>query len=63
MIQHYIDEAEIIYNISKKLDLSYADSVMLAHDVENLRGKEWLPQIKSLHDKELLKQFTVIAHL
>ncbi|MBQ0142028.1 MAG: hypothetical protein KBT06_04390 [Prevotellaceae bacterium] len=52
-----MSQDEILLKISHALDLSDYDFEMLTHDVNNLRGGEWLDQVKEIGDKELLKAY------
>ena len=49
--------------IANKLNLSSNDYNTLLHDINNLRGDEWLEQVKSLNDEELLNRFKVVAQI
>ena len=48
---------ETIQKVINTLNLSAADAEMLIHDVNNLRGHEWLEAIENLGDAELLASF------
>ena len=54
---------DVAKRIAKALKLNRRDFDMLVHDINNLRGDEWLEQVESIGDEELLKQFKEVAQL
>lgn len=56
-----MDKEELIYELAKKMGLSKYEHEMFLHDVNNLRGSEWLDQVQDLSDEELLKNFKEVA--
>lgn len=50
-------DEDIILEVVKKADLSATDMELLRHDVNNLRGNEWLDVVEDTGDKELLRVF------
>lgn len=63
--EDYYDEpaVKVAKRIAKALKLSKYDLNTLIHDINNLRGSEWLEQVESIGDEELLKQFKEVAQL
>lgn len=57
---NFMEKEEILFEIGKKLDLDAYDYETLTHDVNNLRGAEWLDEVASIGDKKLLKAFKKI---
>nr|DAN90657.1 MAG TPA: hypothetical protein [Bacteriophage sp.] len=51
---------ELVNKITKEADLDYYDANMLLHDINNLRGDEWLETIKLRCKKETIKEFEKI---
>ena len=60
----YLDPVEdLATKISKYLKLNNKEKDMLIHDINNLRGNEWLEDIKSLNKPDLTKKFIEIAQI
>lgn len=51
---------DILLTVAKKLNLTGYDYEQLVHDVNNLRGKEWLPEIEKLGSPDLLRKFKMV---
>ena len=52
-----------IRDLCSKLNLNRYEASMLVHDINNLRGEEWLDQVKSLNDNNILLNFKKIAQI
>ena len=50
-------EEELIYNIAKKLNLSYFDYQQMISDVKDGRGDEWLDTVIRSKNEKLVKSF------
>ena len=48
---------ELVNKITKEANLNYYESDMLLHDINNLRGDEWLETIKAGCSEETIRQF------
>ena len=48
---------ELVNKITKQAKLSYYESDMLLHDINNLRGDEWLETINARCSKETIREF------
>lgn len=51
----------LIFEIAKQLELNKTDVEMLLHDVNNLRGEEWLKQIEEGCSEEVVSRFKKVA--
>ena len=63
LVEDYYDVNSVAKEIANKLSLSTHDRNMLIHDINNLRGIEWLDQVKSIGDESLLDMFKDVAQL
>lgn len=61
--EEIITSNSVAKEIASKLKLSKGDYNTLLHDINNLRGDEWLEQVKSIGDEELLKKFKNVAQI
>lgn len=52
---------ELVNVISKEANLNYYESDMLLHDINNLRGDEWLNTVMQSCSKEIIKEFKKIC--
>jgi hypothetical protein len=57
------DVTSVCMEVTKKLNLSTYDAETLIHDVNNLRGNEWLEQVESLNDDNLTARFKLVAQI
>ncbi len=48
---------DVVNELTKLLNLDANDSDMLLHDINNLRGDEWLDVIKKECSEEILKKY------
>ena len=51
---------ELVNKITKEADLDFHESEMLLHDINDLRGDEWLEIIIERCKKETIKEFEKI---
>lgn len=58
----YMYKDNLLFEIAKKLDLDAEEHEMLVHDVNNLRGDEWIEEIETLDDGELIEAFKELIH-
>lgn len=56
-----INKYELINTLVKKMGLNAYEANMLEHDINNLRGAEWLDQVEELGDSELTGAFKEVA--
>ena len=54
---------DVIQEIINKLNLSAHDAEMFIHDINNLRGHEWLDEIEKIGDACLFVKFKVICNI
>lgn len=52
-----MEQDELLYTIAMKLHLGMEEYDMLIHDVNNLRGNEWIETVEQLNDEELIQEF------
>lgn len=52
-----IDIDELVYDIAKQADLDTYEADMLLHDINNLRGDEWIEIIEEYCEEETKNQF------
>ena len=52
-----IDIDELVDDIAKQADLDSYESDMLLHDINNLRGDEWIEIIEEYCEEETKNQF------
>lgn len=53
---------ELVNIISKEANLNYYESDMLLHDINNLRGDEWLNTVMQNCSKETIQKFKRIIN-
>lgn len=49
--------AKLVEKVSKQLNLSDVEEDGLLHDINNLRGNEWLDLVEENCDEETIKEF------
>lgn len=52
-----IDINELVDDIAKQADLDFYEADMLIHDINNLRGDEWIEIIEEYCEEETKNQF------
>ena len=57
------EETKVAKEAAKKCKLSKVDYEQLLDDIYNLRGNEWLDEIKKSKDDNLIKRFKVVAQI
>ena len=53
---------ELVNIISKEANLNYCESDMLLHDINNLRGNEWLNTVMQSCSKDTIRKFKRIIN-
>lgn len=53
---------ELVNVISKEANLNYYESDMLLHDINNLRGDEWLNTVMQSCSKDTIRKFKRIIN-
>ena len=48
---------ELVTVITKEANLNYYESDMLLHDINNLRGNEWMETVKANCNKKTIREF------
>lgn len=48
---------DIIHKISRQLQLNAIETDLLLHDINNLRGEEWLPDIEANCSQDIINSF------
>lgn len=49
---------ELVLKIAKEMELNSYDTERLVHDINNLRGSEWLEEILECCSAETFKEFS-----
>lgn len=52
-----MEVVELVTIITKEANLNYYESDMLLHDINNLRGDEWLETVKANCSKKTIREF------
>lgn len=55
-----MDVEELVLKITKQANLTNYESEMLLHDINNLRGNEWLDVVENYCTKDVIKAFKKI---
>lgn len=48
---------QLVHKISRQLQLNEIETDLLLHDINNLRGEEWLPDIEANCSQDIINSF------
>jgi hypothetical protein len=55
------NKEELIFKVARELDLSFEEKEMLLHDINNLRGNEWLEDVLENCTKNTIINFILLV--